>query len=842
MPTYLTRTACPIEYHMELPRPLPPEALYNAFDPESLPFETTAEIEDGLEIIGQQRAIDAIRFGIGIHHQGYNLFALGPNGAGRQTTANRFLKKQAAEEPPPDDWCYVYNFDQPHKPRAYRLPPGRAVVFRDDMKKLAEEIFSVLQATFAGEEYQLQKRALEEELRGIHTEALEKLREEAKGHGIALMQTPGGFAFAPLKEDGEVITPDEFMRLDQEKQKEIESEVVGLQETLQRIMQQLPNLHREMQKRLKELNERVVDFTITPLIAELRQKYNDLESIGEHLEAVHKDIIQNFEAFIQEEEQDGRQIIGAIMGMATADRKASLTRYEVNVVVDNSGSQGAPVIFLDQPRYQNLVGRVEHVAQMGALVTDFTLIKPGALHQANGGYLLVDALKLLSEPFAWEGLKRALRKKEIIIESLGQVYSMISTVSLEPEPIPLDVKVVLIGERMLYYLLSDNDPEFNELFKVSADFADDMNRTADNSLAYARIIAEVARNEGLRPFDRQAVARVIEQGSRLVEDATKLTTHMQSITDILRESDYWAGEAGRETVTRQDVQVALDTQIIRAGRVQERIQEGILRRQVLIDTEDAVVGQVNGLSVFTMGNHSFGRPSRITARVRMGGGELIDIEREVDMGGPIHTKGVLILSGFIGERYAAERPLSLMATIVFEQSYSGVEGDSASSAELYALLSALSGVPIKQSLAVTGSVDQRGRIQVIGGVNEKIEGFFDVCRARGLSGDQGVLIPAANAGNLMLRQDVVEAARDGKFHIYPVSTIDEGISILTGIPAGEADTTGEFPPDSINGLVVTRLATFTEKQRQFSESAKPNDARQSQTGYEEEGDDRPVTG
>lgn len=516
-----------------------------------------------------------------------------------------------------------------------------------------------------------------------------------------------------------------------------------------------------------------------------------------------------------------------------------MSRYEVNVVVDNSEAKGAPVIFLDQPRYSNLVGRVEHIAQMGALVTDFTLIKPGALHQANGGYLLVDALKLLSEPFAYEGLKRALRKGEIAIESLGQVYSMISTVSLEPEPIPLAVKVMLIGERLLYYLLSSNDPEFKELFKVAADFEDEMDRTLDSSLAYARIIAEVSRSEGLRPFDRQAVARVVEYGSRLVDDAHKLSTHMQSVTDILREADYWAGEARRDSVTREDVQQALDTQIVRAGRVQDRIQEQILNDQVLIDTEGAIVGQVNGLSVYMLGNHSFGSPSRITARVRMGSGEVIDIEREVDMGGPIHSKGVLILSGFLGERYAAERPLSLRATIVFEQSYGGVEGDSASSAELYALLSALSGVPAKQSLAVTGSINQRGQVQAIGGVNEKIEGFFDLCKARGLTGEQGVLIPAGNVRSLMLREDIREAARRGQFHIYPIASVDEGLTILTGTDAGEPNEAGEFPPDSINGLVVARLTTFTEKQREYSNSSRSGDEREEDDKSEQE-DDRSI--
>ena len=801
---------------MASPLPLSPEQLYRVFDPATLPFETTADLPDGQEIIGQQRAIDAIRFGIGIHHQGYNLFALGPNGTGRQTTVNRFLQQRALAEPVPDDWGYVYNFAEPYRPRALRLPPGMAVALRDDMKKLVEELTSVLSGVFAGEEYQLQKHTLEEELRGLQMEALEKLREEAKSHSIALIQTPGGFAFAPLKEDGEIIGPDEFMQLDAEAQKGIETQVGALQEALQRIMEQMPKLQREMQARLRELNERVVGFSITPLLDELRQKYADLAAVRAHLDAVQADIVQNFEAFLQDEETTGRQLLGAALGIASAERRASPSRYEVNVVIDNGQTNGAPVVFLDQPRYSDLVGRVEHVAQMGALVTDFTLIKPGALHKANGGYLVVEALKLLTEPFAWEGLKRALRKREIVIESLGQVYSMISTVSLEPEPIPLEVKVVLIGERQLYYLLSSADPEFNELFKVSADFEDEMGRDPENALAYARVMAEVAHDEKLRPFDRRAVARVVEHGSRLVEDATKLSTHMQSVTDLLREADYWAGEAGREVVGYDDVQRALDMQTYRAGRIQKQMQEAILRDRVLIDTYSAIVGQVNGLSVYQIGSHSFGRPSRITARIRMGSGEVIDIERQVEMAGPIHSKGVMILAGFLGQRFAVDRPLSLSATLVFEQSYGGVEGDSASSAELYALLSAIAGAPVRQSLAVTGSVNQHGQIQTIGGVNEKIEGFFDVCRARGLNGQQGVLIPAANVENLMLRRDVVEAAAAGQFHVYPVRTVDEGIGLLTSLPAGEADEAGEYPPDSINGRIVARLKKLAETQRAFN--------------------------
>jgi lon-related putative ATP-dependent protease len=805
---------------MNFPSPLPADELYRTFDPADLPFETTQELPENEMIVGQDRAVDAIQFSIGIQHQGYNLFVLGPNGVGRQTTVKRFLEPRAAAEPKPDDWCYVYNFGRPYNPSALRLPAGRAVVFRDDMKKLVEELTSVIPGSFTSEEYQLQKQAIEEEFRGRHTEALDKLREEAKERKIALIQTPGGFAFAPLSEGGEVISPDDFMRLSTDDQKQVENEVLRLQEALQKIMQQMPNLQREMQSRIRQLNQEVAEFAVTPLIAEVRTKYEDLPNILTYLDEVKSDIVENFEAFVEDDEADGRRLIGAALGIASSNHRAVSSRYDVNVIADNDQAEGAPVEFLEQPRYQNLIGRIEHIAQMGALVTDFTLIKAGALHKANGGYLVIEALKLLTEPFAWEALKQALRKQEIKIESMGQVYSLVSTVSLDPEPIPLDVKVVLIGERLLYYLLSNHDPEFSELFKVSADFENEMTRDGPNALAYAGLIAGFARKEGLRPFDRTAVARVIEHGSRLVGDSEKLSTHMRSVNDLLTEADYWAGQTGRDVVIGADVQHALDMQIYRAGRVQERIRESIIRDQIFIDTQGAITGQVNGLSVYSLGGHSFGRPSRITARVRMGKGEVVDIERQVEMGGPIHSKGVMILAAFLGARYAAERPLSLSATLVFEQSYGGIEGDSASSAELFALLSALAEAPVRQGLAVTGSVNQRGQIQAIGGVNEKIEGFFDVCQARGLTGDQGVLIPAANIPNLMLRHDVVEAARSGQFQVIPIRTIDEGIALLTGIPAGELDETGDYPPDSINGRVVARLVAFAEKQREFAAEKK----------------------
>src|SRR5690606_19650713 len=549
-----------------------------------------------------------------------------------------------------------------------------------------------------------------------------------------------------------------------------------------------------------------------------KERHRDVDEVLRYLDAVRADMVDSGDDFVRAVTGEGAPP-GLPFAMPVMQPggwgEALLSRYRVNLLVDRSDGAGAPIVYEDHPTHQNLVGRIEHRPHFGALVTDFTLITAGALHRATGGHLILDVRRLLSQPFAWEELKRTLRAGEIRIESLGQSLSLISTVSLEPEPIPLDVKVVLLGEPWIYYLLSMLDPEFSELFKVQADFDDRMVRDERTTPEYARLIATLAREARLRPFDRGAVARVMDRAARLAEDAERLSTHLSDIADLLREADYWAGEQGRAVVTADDVQQAIDAAIRRADRLRERALEAIGRGIVLIDTKGAVAGQINGLAVSMFGG--FGRPSRLTARVSLGRGEVVDIEREVALGGPIHSKGVLILQGFLADRYAQERPLSLKASLVFEQSYGGVDGDSASSAELYALLSALADVPIKQGLAVTGSVNQRGQVQAIGGVNEKIEGHFDVCRARGLTGEEGVLIPASNVKHLMLRHDVVEAAREGKFKIYAIETIDQGIEILTGMPAGERDAEGRYPEDSINGRVERRLAGFAEAARRFAQ-------------------------
>ncbi len=787
--------------------PLPLHTLYRPCDPDQFTFTSTADLPDLQEIIGQSRAVEAVRFGIGIQQDGYNLFALGPQGVGKFTAVSQFIAQKAASEPIPADWCYVFNFDKPHQPHTLQLPPGQGITLKQQMDKLIEELMAVLPAAFESEDYLRQKKAIEEEYRAREEQALDELKRRARARSIALLPTPMGLAFAPLK-NGEVISPDDFARLPPEEQDHIQREVTILQQDLQGVVHLVPQWKRESQNKLKELNREVAKFALTPLVAELQQQYSSLPAVLVYLTAVQQDIIENIETFLEEAANPGESAKGGT--------HLPTTRYEVNLLVDHSQTQGAPVIYEDHPIYPNLIGRVEHVSQMGTLLTDFTLIKPGALHRANGGYLMLDARKLLMQPLAWEGLKRVMQAGRISIESLGEMYGLISTVSLEPEPIPLQVKVVLLGERLLYYLLCQYDPDFNELFKVAADFEDVMERTPENHQLYAQLIGSLARKDGLRHFDKTAVARVIEHSARLVEDNERLSTHMQNVADLLREADYCAGLHNHDLVTAADVQEAIEGQINRASRIRERMQEGILRETVMIDTAGAVVGQINGLSVITLGNYAFGRPSRITARVRLGKGEVVDIERQVELGGPIHSKGVLILSSFFSSRYAAERPLSLSATLVFEQSYGGVEGDSASSAELYTLLSALANAPIQQSLAVTGSVNQHGQVQAIGGVNEKIEGFFDICQARGLSGNQGVLIPAANVKHLMLRQDVVQAAATGQFHIYAVSSIDEGIEVLTGLPAGVLDENGRYPENSLNGRVETRLNHMAEVLRDFN--------------------------
>ncbi|HEX8873548.1 MAG TPA: AAA family ATPase, partial [Nitrosospira sp.] len=639
------------------------------------------------------------------------------------------------------------------KPRALRLPPGKGAELRKDMEELVDYLRSAIPALFESDEYRTKVGAIQEEFQKQQEQILKELSSDAEKQDIALLRTAEGFAFAPQRND-EVIPPEEYEKLSKEEKERIDNAIAGLQKRLEKILNHMPQWRRERSERIKQFNREIALSAIGHMIDELRTSYAGLPQVLNYLNDVQEDMVEHVDDFRKKEESVN------IAGMTLIAHPA-FHNYVVNTLVSNGRKAGAPIVSEENPTYSNLVGRVEHVAQLGALVTDFTLIKPGALHRANGGYLLLDVRKVLLRPFAWESLKRALQSREICIESPGQMYSLISTVSLEPEPIPLDVKIILFGDRILYYLLQEHDPDFSELFKVAADFEERIERTPDTLLMYARLIATLARKEALRPFDRNAVARIIEYSMRMAGDSERLSTHMRGVADLLREADYWAHESGHEAVAADDVQQAIDAHIRRQDRVRDRLYEAILRGNLMIDTQGAVVGQVNGLSVIELADFAFAQPTRITATTRFGDGRLINIEREVKLSGAIHSKSVLILSAFLAARFARNQPLALSASLVFEQSYGMVEGDSASMAELCALLSNLANAPIKQSLAVTGSVNQLGQTQAIGAVNEKIEGFFDICAARGLTGEQGVLIPAANVKHLMLRQNVVAAAMAG---------------------------------------------------------------------------------
>lgn len=793
-------------------KPLDTEHLYKRCDPAHLPFASTDELEDLQGVIGQARALEALQFGVGMRRKGYNLYAMGSPGTGKHAVVRRVLDERAAQRPSSLDWIYVNNFKQPHQPLALELPTGRGETLQKDMARLLEDLQDALPAAFDSEDYRNQARQIETEFKRRQEEQFKSLQQKAKSLGIALLSTSGGFGLAPMK-DGKVLSPEEFAKLPDEDKEHIEEVVAKLQEDLQHIAQEMPRWRRENRERMKTLNDEVALAAVGNIMDELKRRYNDIPKVLDYLEAVQQDVLDNVDDFLIKE-GEGR---GSVMPMG--EQTPSLRRYEVNVLVSHETDKGAPVIYEDNPTFQNLLGRVEYMSQFGNLVTDFTLIKPGALHRANGGYLLLDVRHLFSQTFAWEGIKRALFAREVRIASLGEMLGLVSTVSLEPQSIPLDVKVVLLGERLFYYLLYQMDPDFRELFKVAADLEEEIDRNPENDHLYGQLLATLIRKENLHPFSREGVARIIEHSARMAEDAEKLSIHMLTVTDLLQEADYWADASGAEMVGAAHVQKAIDAQRYRSARIHEKIVEAIRRETVLIDTQGAKVGQVNGLSVLDLGDSRWGQPTRITATVRLGSGQVVDIEREVDLGGAIHSKGVLILSAFLGARYAEKHPLSLHASLVFEQSYGKVEGDSASLAELCALLSALANVPIRQSLAMTGSVNQRGEVQAIGGVNEKIEGFFDVCKERGELENQGVIIPAANVKHLMLNNQVVQVVNDSRFAVYGVNTVDEALELLTGLPAGERNAEGVFPENSLNRRVEERLLEFVKLRQAFAKEA-----------------------
>jgi lon-related putative ATP-dependent protease len=733
---------------MKTTKPLHYKYLRQKLNPKHLGFETTAELETLSEFIGQERALEALSFGIGIQSQGYNLYAMGPAGIGKHSVIRSILEDNAIKKEVPSDWCYIYNFEIPEKPISLELPPGYGSVLQQDMKAFIDKLSASILDVFESDEYSSEMQKITDTFNASREEFTKKIMKKKSKKDLS------------------------------------------------------PNLYKERHKKEKALKYRFTSAVVEPIIQELKNKYMELPQVLKYLSSVQKDVIDHVDDIIKSDESTSLFFF--------AQESPVLLKYQVNLLVDNSKRKGAPIIFEENPSYSNLICQVEHVPHLGTLVTNFTLIRPGALHKANGGYLVIEARNLQKEPHAWEGLKRALYSRTIKIVPVEHLAETVRPISLEPTPIPLNIKVILLGDRHTFYSLSNHDPDFGELFKVAVDFDEQIARTKINLQLYARLIATITRKENLRPFLASAVARVIDYSTRIAQDIKKLSTHVRSINDLILESDYWASLTNKRFVEAADVRRAIDAKIHRLDRSRELYYEDIFRDFIHIKTEGKIVGQINCLSVVKVGKFSFGHPTRMTAKVRMGKAQIIDIQREINMAGPIMSKGSLIISHFLASRYNTDHTFSLSASLAFEQIYGEMEGDSASVAEICVLMSALAEIPIKQNIAVTGSVDQYGEVQAIGGVNEKIEGFFDICKGRGLTGDQAVLIPAVNAKNLMLREDVVQAAKDHQFFIYIINDVDEAITLLTDVSAGKLNDDGKYPASSVNDKVAKRLLKFSQ--------------------------------
>ncbi len=796
------------------------DQLYRKCDPSKFDFNSTADLEERLSALGQDRAIHAVELGIHIKSRGYNLFCLGPEGTGKTSLVKRILEKEAKNRKTPDDWAYVYNFDEPYKPIAISFPAGQAAEFAKDVDELLEELSDSLPEIIESEEYKAALGIIRQKYKTKKEEYINVLQKKAKGKRVSLLHMQMGLVVAPMK-DGEVLSPDAFEQLPEEEKKMIMDDLNAMQEEIENATQDLPRWEEKQKREITVLREKFVRSAVKDPIDALRKKYKSLQP-SRFLKQIQDNILNNIDDFVPTDsdkqaaaagaEEDTLQLLLSKMKQPEEDKFA---KFKVNVIVKNVPDSGAPIITVDYPTQGNLVGKVERIQQYGALLTDFTLIKAGALHQANGGFLLLDARKVLEQPYAWDSLKRAIASKRVKIEAPSEETSF-TTISLDPEPIPLDIKVVLTGDFEIYELLSERDPDFRDFFKVEADFGMIMDRNAENEIEYAKLIGSLSKKKQLRSLNRQAVARVIEYASRLADDAGKLTAHISSIGDLLREADYWARVSNSKQIGKNHIDQAIEAQIYRSDRIKKAMLEEIDKGTILMDVKGERVGQINGLVVYDFSRYSFGKPARITTQVRIGKGDFMDIEREISMSGPIHTKGVLILKSLISNRFAKHSPLSLSASIVFEQSYGGVDGDSASSTEYYCLLSAISNIPIKQNIAVTGSINQFGEIQPIGGVNEKIEGFFDVCAHDGLTGKQGVIIPRTNVDNLMLRADIVQAVEEGRFTIYAIDTVDDGIEILTGVKAGKADNNGNYPKGTVNYLVEESLRQYYQDYARYA--------------------------
>jgi lon-related putative ATP-dependent protease len=797
-------------------RPLPLKDYRAVYKPDQVECSTTENMRPTEEIIGQDRAQKALRFGLEIQERGFNIYVAGMPGTGRRTAVKNFLDELAKTKPKGDDWIYVNNFDNPYEPNAIRLPPGLGNRLKTDMASFIGEVRRALPRAFESEDYATKRQ---EALGKLDTEReviIGQVNESAAKQGFTIQMGPTGLMIIPVI-DNKPLTQEEFEALPKETQAGILQKREALDTDLRSGFRKVRELDTKGMEVVTKLNSEIALYAIGHLLTGLKEKYGEISEVIPYIESVQTDILDNLGTFLgssqQQQQPQQEQVPPQFQQWLSKD--LAFRKYEVNVVVDNSGPEGAPVVFEETPSYQNLLGKAEKEVQFGVVTTDFMMIRPGSVHKANGGYLVIPVLDLFRYPFAWDGLKSALKTEKVKIEEPGEQAGFIVTRGLKPEPIPLIVKVILIGTPDINQILNQGDPDYPELFKVRADFDTVMDRNDDNTKKYASFICTLCKRFSLKHLDNTAVAKVVEYGSRLAEDQKKLSTRFSGVSDLIREANFYAMQEKAQYITVKHIQKAVEEKIYRSNLIQQKIQEFIERGVFLIDTDGSKVGQINGLSVMEMGDVAFGRPSRVTASVAVGRDGIVDIERQAQLGGPTHTKGVLILGGYLANKYAQDKPLSLAAKLVFEQSYGGVDGDSASSTELYAILSALSGLPIRQSIAVTGSVNQRGEVQAIGGVNEKLEGFFEVCKAKGLTGNQGAMIPASNVQNLMLKEEILEAAEAGKFTIYPATTIDEGIEFLTGVPAGERQADGSYKEGTVNYLVNKRLQEMAETVRQY---------------------------
>lgn len=791
--------------------PLDRDSLSSVCTCAQLSFEDTSELTALDTPLGQERVLEAIDFSADIQRSGYNLYVMGSPGVGKHSLLHRALAKNCAKRSPPPDWCYVADFANADRPNALELPSGKGGQLRQDMRQLLEDLLTALPSAFDSDEYRSRAQQIQDEFKQREDKAAEQLGQHAAEQNVALLRSPTGYSMAPQK-DGKILQASEFEALSDAEKEQLQGSLEVLKEELRTILAQVPLWQKATRQRFRELDAEITEFTVTQLMKELERRYADQPEVIDYLASVRADVVENASLFRTQSDGDSLDV-----------DDPRFTRYRVNVLVGVGPATGAPVATEDNPNYQNLVGRIEHLAHMGTLSTNFTMIKPGALHRANGGWLVLDVDKLLLQPFAWRALKRALRTEEIRIESVERMVGVMGTTSLEPEPIPLRLKVALVGEREFYYLLQAHDPEFGALFKVAADFSEDMPRNEAQEMAYARLIATLQQREGLRPVSRSGVGRIVEWSSRRANKGSKLTLHLGDLTDLLQQAEHFSAASDEQTITALHVQTALDARTRRTDQFRTRLHEAILDDMLLIDTDGRQLGQVNGLVVVAAAGSAFGCPTRISATARVGSGTLIDIETESKLSGAIHTKAVMILSSYLASRYARHQPLSLSASLVFEQSYGEVEGDSASLGELCALLSAIADLSIDQSLAVTGSINQHGQLQAVGGVNEKIEGFFDICKARGLTGQHGVIVPRANVDDLMLREDVCDAVQQQQFSIYAVDHVDQAIALLTGMPAGTPDVNGLYPEDSCNGRVQLRLFEWTAVRHQYASGGISNE-------------------